>query len=295
MHENFATILETVAEQRADRTAVTRGAVSLTWQQLEERAARLAAFLADRGVGTDDRVAIALYNGPGYIETLFAALKLRAVPVNINYRYQAGEIAHVLADANAAAIVFDAALAPRVAAAAGAVPSLRTLVRAESPAAADHRIEHAAGAAAAPVFLTSTGSSSCALRSDNNLLLRRRWLSRRLGRDLNRHRLSSRYRALRRRRRTRFGRLRLRRLLVFQHASRRSRIAHGNNGQRERDNHEQGRRERGRFRKYRRRSARPESRLRAHAAKSSGQIRGLAALEQHHHDQKQTDNYIDNR
>jgi acyl-CoA synthetase (AMP-forming)/AMP-acid ligase II len=137
MHENFATILETVAEQRADRTAVTRGAVSLTWQQLEERAARLAAFLADRGVGTDDRVAIALYNGPGYIETLFAALKLRAVPVNISYRYQAGEIAHVLADANAAAIVFDPALAPRVAAAAGAVPSLRTLVRAESQAAGD--------------------------------------------------------------------------------------------------------------------------------------------------------------
>ena len=91
MHENFATILETVAEQRADRTAVTRGAVSLTWQQLEERAARLAAFLADRGVGTDDRVAIALYNGPGYVETLFAALKLRAVPVNINYRYQAAK------------------------------------------------------------------------------------------------------------------------------------------------------------------------------------------------------------
>jgi acyl-CoA synthetase (AMP-forming)/AMP-acid ligase II len=137
MHENFATILETVAEQRADRTAVTRGDVSLTWQQLEERAARLAAFLADRGVGTDDRVAIALYNGPGYVETLFAALKLRAVPVNINYRYQAGEMAHVLADANAAAIVFDAALAPRVAAAAGSVPSLRTLVRAESPATGD--------------------------------------------------------------------------------------------------------------------------------------------------------------
>ena len=135
MQENFATILETVAEQRADRTAVTRGAVSLTWQQLEERAARLAAFLADRGVGTDDRVAIALYNGPEYLETLFAALKLRAVPVNVNYRYQAGEMAHVLADANAAAIVFDAALGPRVATAQRAVPSVRTLVQAGLPGA----------------------------------------------------------------------------------------------------------------------------------------------------------------
>ncbi len=137
MHENFATILETVAEQRADRIVITRGAVSLTWQQLEERAARLAGFLASRGVGTDDRVAIALYNGPGYVETVFAALKLRAIPVNINYRYQAAEMAHVLADAHAAAIVFDGALASRVGAAAGGVPSLRTLVRAESPESGD--------------------------------------------------------------------------------------------------------------------------------------------------------------
>ena len=137
MHENFATILETVAEQRADRTAITRGAVSLTWEQLEERAARLASFLASRGVGTDDRVAIALYNGPGYVETVFAALKLRAIPVNINYRYQAAEMAHVLTDANAAAVVFDPTLAARVAAAAGAVPSLRTLLRAEPPATGD--------------------------------------------------------------------------------------------------------------------------------------------------------------
>jgi acyl-CoA synthetase (AMP-forming)/AMP-acid ligase II len=135
MQENFATILETVAEQRADRTAVTRGTLSRTWQQLEERAARLAAFLASRGIGADDRIAIALYNGPEYLETLFAALKLRAVPVNVNYRYQAGEMAHVLADANAAAIVFDAALGARVTTAQRAAPSVRTLVQAGLPGA----------------------------------------------------------------------------------------------------------------------------------------------------------------
>ena len=126
------------------------------------RAAR--RFLASRGIGADNRVAIALYNGPEYLETLFAALKLRAVPVNVNYRYQAGEMAHVLADANAAAIVFDAALGARVDRAA--CRAVGAHARAGGVAAAgDHRIEHAAGAAAAPVFLTSTGSSSCALRN----------------------------------------------------------------------------------------------------------------------------------
>jgi acyl-CoA synthetase (AMP-forming)/AMP-acid ligase II len=144
MHENFATILETVAEQRADRTAVTRGAASLTWQQLEERAARLAAFLASRGIGTDDRVAIGLYNSPEYLESVFAALKLRAIPVNVNYRYQAEEMLHLFGDAQVTAVIFDAALSQRVTSAAGRAPSVRTLVQVGDAAAgtAAHGYEH---------------------------------------------------------------------------------------------------------------------------------------------------------
>jgi 3-oxocholest-4-en-26-oate---CoA ligase len=86
VRENFATVLETVADVRADRTAVTYGDRNLTWRQLDERASRLAAFLAGRGIGAEDRVAIALYNGTEYLESVFAVLKLRAIPVNVNYR-----------------------------------------------------------------------------------------------------------------------------------------------------------------------------------------------------------------
>ena len=122
-------MLETVADIRADRLAVTHGTRSLTWRQLDERAARLAAFLAERGVGTDDRVAIALYNGTEYLETVFAVLKVRAVPVNINYRYQAGEMLHVFADAAVVAVVFDASLGDRVASASARAPAVHTLIQ----------------------------------------------------------------------------------------------------------------------------------------------------------------------
>jgi 3-oxocholest-4-en-26-oate---CoA ligase len=128
MQENFATILETVADVRAERTAVTCGGVSLSWRQLERRAARLAAFLASRGTGADDRVAIALYNTPEYLESVFAVLKLRAIPVNVNYRYQPGEMLHLFEDAQVTAVIFDAALGPRVASAAGRAGSVHTLV-----------------------------------------------------------------------------------------------------------------------------------------------------------------------
>ena len=129
MRENFATVLETVADVRAGRTVITRGDRSLTWQQLDERASRLAGYLAGRGVGAEDRVAIALYNGTEYLESVFAVLKLRAIPVNVNYRYRAGEMLHVFTDAHVAAVIFDASLAGRVAQAQAGAPALHTLLQ----------------------------------------------------------------------------------------------------------------------------------------------------------------------
>jgi 3-oxocholest-4-en-26-oate---CoA ligase len=129
VRENFASILESVADVRAERIAVTQGERSKTWRQLDERSARLAAFLAGSGIGPEDRVAIALYNGIEYLESVFAVLKLRAIPVNVNYRYQAEEMAHLFTDASVAAVIFDASLRSRVAQAQASAPSVRTLVQ----------------------------------------------------------------------------------------------------------------------------------------------------------------------
>jgi len=136
VRENFATVLETVADVRADRTAVTHGDRSLTWHQLDDRASRLAAFLAGRGVGAEDRVAIALYNGTAYLESVFAVLKLRAIPVNVNYRYQPEEMRHLFDDAQVAAVIFDASLGARVAQARAGAATLHTMVQVGAAAAA---------------------------------------------------------------------------------------------------------------------------------------------------------------
>jgi len=130
VQENFATILETVADVRAERIAVTHGDRRLTWRQLDDHAARLAGFLAAHGVQADDRVAIALYNSIEYLESVFAILKLRAVPVNVNYRYQGEEMLHLFLDAQVRAVIFDASLASRVMSAVVSAPSVHTLVRA---------------------------------------------------------------------------------------------------------------------------------------------------------------------
>ena len=129
VQENFATVLETVADVRADRTAVTHGDRSVTWRQLDDRSSRLAGFLAGRGIGADARVAIALYNGIEYLESVFAILKLGAIPVNVNYRYQPDEMRHLFDDAQVSAVIFDASLAERVGAAQAGAQAARTMVQ----------------------------------------------------------------------------------------------------------------------------------------------------------------------
>ncbi|WP_017538402.1 acyl-CoA synthetase [Nocardiopsis halophila] len=130
MEFNLADLFEAVAARVPDRTALVCGDERRSYAELDARAGRLARHLAANGVRPGDRVAQYLYNGPHYIEALLAALKIRAVPVNVNYRYVAGELRSLLADADPAALVHDAAFDARAAEAAPAAPSLRCTVRA---------------------------------------------------------------------------------------------------------------------------------------------------------------------
>jgi fatty-acyl-CoA synthase len=129
VNESFATVLETVGDIRRDRHAVSHGERTRTWAELDERAARLAGHLAAQGIGPESRVAIALYNGIEYLEAVYAILKLRGVPLNVNYRYRRDEIVAVLEDAGAEAIVFDETLAERIDEARVALPRLRALIQ----------------------------------------------------------------------------------------------------------------------------------------------------------------------
>lgn len=130
MDVSFGTIWEAIARDLPDAVAISEPARDYTFAEFEDRAARLAAALAAAGIGPGDKVACYLYNGAPYLETMFAAFKLGAVPVNANYRYTRDELTALLADADAAALVFSGGLAANVVHAVSALPSLRLLVRA---------------------------------------------------------------------------------------------------------------------------------------------------------------------
>ena len=137
MQENLGTILEAIADVRGHRVAVIQGTRTRTWAELDRRASRLAGHLASAGAGHGTRIGIALYNSIEYLESLLAAFKLRAVPVNVNYRYRRDELRHLFSDAGLRVLIYDGRLEEQFAEAVTATPGLATLVRvAHEPVAA---------------------------------------------------------------------------------------------------------------------------------------------------------------
>ena len=124
---NLASAWEAVADRLPDNLAQIHGSTRITFRELDERAARLASALAARGVGRNSKVAMYLFNCVEYLETCFAAMKLRAIPVNVNYRYLADELHYLIDNSEAEVLVYHGALAARVDEVRGRLPKLRAL------------------------------------------------------------------------------------------------------------------------------------------------------------------------
>ena len=132
MNEHFATTWEAIADAYPGDPAIIDGTRVWTWREFDDRASRLAAAMAAAGVGAGDTVAIDLYNCGEYLEAFYAALKIRAVPANVNYRYLDDEMLHLLQQAEARVLVHHATFARRVAPAIAALPGLRLVIEVDN-------------------------------------------------------------------------------------------------------------------------------------------------------------------
>jgi fatty-acyl-CoA synthase len=120
---NIAGSWAAAARDVPDRTALVAGDRRLTWSQFAERSRHLAWYIrATVSPAPGDRVAIALTNRVEYLETFFAALSLRGVPVNVSPRFATDEIHHVLDDSDAKLVVHAPELAKSVRTAARRIP-----------------------------------------------------------------------------------------------------------------------------------------------------------------------------
>lgn len=128
MSYNLADLFELVVDAKPDSEAIVTATRRLTYSQLDERANRLAHHLLAAGVGPGDHVGLQLLNGTEYIEAMLAAFKIRAVPINVNYRYVERELRHLFDDADLVALVYHRQFADRIGAVLADVPTLRHLI-----------------------------------------------------------------------------------------------------------------------------------------------------------------------
>jgi 3-oxocholest-4-en-26-oate---CoA ligase len=161
---------ERIARLVPDREALVWGDRALTHADLAARSRRIANAVRALGLGCrierdrlepwqsgQDHVALYLYNGPEWIESMYGVLKARAAFVNVNYRYKAEELRYVLENGQARAIIYHAAFAPTLAAVRDQLPALEHLIQVADdsnepllPGAIDYETWVASGSEALP-------------------------------------------------------------------------------------------------------------------------------------------------
>ncbi len=128
MEFNLADLFEAVVDCAGSQTAMVSGSRRLTYEELDARANRLAHHLEAAGVGPGDRVGLQMVNGTEYIESMLGCFKIRAVPININYRYLPGELRYLYHDAALVGLVHHRRFGERVAGALEAMPDRKVVL-----------------------------------------------------------------------------------------------------------------------------------------------------------------------
>jgi long-chain acyl-CoA synthetase len=98
---NLASIVVDSAVRTPAGAAVCLAEVTLTYAELDERSARLAALLRERGLQPGDRVGVMLPNVPEFPVAYYGVLRAGGVVVPMNVLLKRREIAFYLADSGA--------------------------------------------------------------------------------------------------------------------------------------------------------------------------------------------------
>ncbi|MGW4365042.1 acyl-CoA synthetase [Nocardia takedensis] len=125
MSNTFADLFEHSVDAMPERVALIQGDRRITYRELDERANRLAHHLLARGAGRGAHIGFQMHNAIETMEVLIAAFKIRAVPVNVNFRYGPEELRYLYDNADLEILVHHRAYAPVVEKVLPLTPRLR--------------------------------------------------------------------------------------------------------------------------------------------------------------------------
>ncbi|WP_043807379.1 AMP-binding protein [Rhodococcus triatomae] len=107
MQFNLADVFDTVASAVPDRVALTYEGVDYSYAELDAEANRTAHLLARAGIQPGEHVALFLKNSVEHVTSILGSVKIRAVPINVNYRYTHAELEYLFTNSDAVAVVVE--------------------------------------------------------------------------------------------------------------------------------------------------------------------------------------------
>jgi len=138
MEFNVADLFEGAVDRIPDREALVCGEERATFRRLDERANRLAHYFLSLGLEKGNHIGIYAFNSVQWVEAMLAAFKIRAVPININYRYVDEELRYIFENADLVAIVHQRQFAAKIANVKPHVPKLKHCIVVEDGSGVDY-------------------------------------------------------------------------------------------------------------------------------------------------------------
>jgi acyl-CoA synthetase (AMP-forming)/AMP-acid ligase II len=134
---HLADLFEHAVDNFGDRDFVVCDGKRRTYAEMEARANQLAHHLQAAGVNPGEHVGIYALNSVEWIEIMWAVFKIRAVWVNINFRYVEDELRYLFTNADLVALVHQQQYSPRVVGVLPHLPGLKHIITIDDGSDAD--------------------------------------------------------------------------------------------------------------------------------------------------------------
>jgi crotonobetaine/carnitine-CoA ligase len=134
-------LLDQAASQHGEKPLLIYEDQTMSFRQMAERSSRLASALRSLGIQQEDRVSVMLPNGFDFPTVWLALARLGAVMVPTNITYQQHDLAYLLADSQASAMIVHQDFLPVLDKVRPETPDLKTVIVAGDAPAGMHAFE----------------------------------------------------------------------------------------------------------------------------------------------------------
>src|SRR3954447_11640092 len=104
---NLSSFIAFQARRTPDRCALKYRGEDVTYAEFDARIRRVGGWLAGRGIGPGDVVAVLMRNSTAFLELAFATSHIGAVFLPINYRLSGDEVGYIVGNSGARILIAD--------------------------------------------------------------------------------------------------------------------------------------------------------------------------------------------